>query len=171
LQGATNVLVEGISYNVSFEDGFCISLFSGCDEAADFTFQTATDAASASAALLTQVFDGGPFEHDPSAIRGVESTVEGYVFTPWGRGEVGAGVPGALFDGIHVMGPGGGLNGYYICPGPVCVVLDSADLMDYAASTWAVWTPASAVPIPAAVWLFGTALIGFVGVARKRKVG
>ena len=28
-----------------------------------------------------------------------------------------------------------------------------------------------AVPIPAAFWLFGTALIGFVGISRKRKVG
>jgi hypothetical protein len=28
----------------------------------------------------------------------------------------------------------------------------------------------SAVPVPAAVWLFGTALIGFVGISRRRKV-
>ena len=28
----------------------------------------------------------------------------------------------------------------------------------------------SAVPIPAAAWLFGTALIGFVGMSRRRKV-
>lgn len=29
----------------------------------------------------------------------------------------------------------------------------------------------SPVPVPAAVWLFGTALIGFVGMSRRRKVG
>lgn len=29
----------------------------------------------------------------------------------------------------------------------------------------------SVVPIPAAAWLFGTALIGFVGMSRRRKVG
>ena len=28
----------------------------------------------------------------------------------------------------------------------------------------------SAVPVPAAVWLFGTALIGLVGLSRRRKV-
>jgi hypothetical protein len=28
----------------------------------------------------------------------------------------------------------------------------------------------SEVPIPAAAWLFGTALIGFVGMSRRRKV-
>ena len=30
--------------------------------------------------------------------------------------------------------------------------------------------PIPAVPVPAAVWLFGTALIGFVGMSRRRKV-
>jgi hypothetical protein len=29
---------------------------------------------------------------------------------------------------------------------------------------------ASEVPVPAAVWLFGTALVGFVGISRRRKV-
>jgi hypothetical protein len=30
--------------------------------------------------------------------------------------------------------------------------------------------PTSEVPVPAAVWLFGTALIGFIGISRRRKV-
>jgi len=32
------------------------------------------------------------------------------------------------------------------------------------------YLPVSEVPVPAAVWLFGTALIGFVGLSRKRSV-
>ena len=28
----------------------------------------------------------------------------------------------------------------------------------------------SPVPVPAAVWLFGTALVGFIGLSRRRKV-
>ena len=28
----------------------------------------------------------------------------------------------------------------------------------------------SIVPVPAAVWLFGSALLGFIGIARKRKI-
>ena len=31
--------------------------------------------------------------------------------------------------------------------------------------------PLSSIPIPAAAWLFGTALVGFIGVSRRRKVG
>ena len=30
--------------------------------------------------------------------------------------------------------------------------------------------PPALVPVPAAFWLFGTALIGFVGISRRRKV-
>jgi hypothetical protein len=37
-------------------------------------------------------------------------------------------------------------------------------------SHWTEYGPVSAVPVPAAVWLFGTALIGFVGMSRRTKV-
>jgi hypothetical protein len=42
------------------------------------------------------------------------------------------------------------------------------DTNDY--SHWTEYGPVSVVPVPAAVWLFGTALIGFVGMSRRRKV-
>lgn len=32
------------------------------------------------------------------------------------------------------------------------------------------YSPVSPVPIPAAFWLFGTALVGFIGISRRRKV-
>ena len=31
--------------------------------------------------------------------------------------------------------------------------------------------PVNPIPVPAAVWLFGTALVGFVGISRRRRVG
>jgi hypothetical protein len=36
-------------------------------------------------------------------------------------------------------------------------------------SHWTEYGPVSAVPVPAAVWLFGTALIGLVGFGKRRK--
>ena len=47
LQGATGIDVGGRSLDVSFLDGTCIALFSGCNETSDFPFHTeeATDAA------------------------------------------------------------------------------------------------------------------------------
>ena len=56
LLGATGVVVDGSSYNVVFLDGTCINLYDGCDDVADFTFQTGAAALLASQALLDQVF-------------------------------------------------------------------------------------------------------------------
>jgi hypothetical protein len=43
-----------------------------------------------------------------------------------------------------------------------------ANTNDY--SHWTEYGPMSAVPVPASVWLFGTALIGFIGFSRRTKV-
>jgi hypothetical protein len=56
LHGAFGVDVGGTLYNVEFLDGTCIALFNGCDAVSDFTFQSSALAASASQALLDQVF-------------------------------------------------------------------------------------------------------------------
>ena len=40
----------------------------------------------------------------------------------------------------------------------------------YLSSLTTDFTTTSTVPVPAAVWLFGTALIGFVGMSRRRKI-
>ena len=69
LHGASNVLVDGSLYDVQFLDGTCIVLYNGCDDAADFTFQTEASALLASQALLDQVFLDGPlglFDGNPS---------------------------------------------------------------------------------------------------------
>lgn len=72
LQGATNVLVGGSLYDVSFRDGTCLSLFDGCNEASDFTFQSAIAADAASAALLVQIFGAGDiYDTNPSKTRGI----------------------------------------------------------------------------------------------------
>jgi len=52
--------------------------------------------------------------------------------------------------------------------GTVKVKLEGAT-KDY--SHWTEYGPLSQVPIPASVWLFGTALIAFVSISRRRKVG
>jgi hypothetical protein len=39
-----------------------------------------------------------------------------------------------------------------------------------AISSGAAVDPIPAVPVPAAFWLFGTALIGFIGISRRRKI-
>ena len=39
LVGATGVEVDGSFYDVVFDEGSCVSIFSGCDEVSDFFLQ------------------------------------------------------------------------------------------------------------------------------------
>ena len=85
LMGATGVIVDGSSYNVAFLDGTCIALYDGCDDASDFTFQTAAAATLASQALLDQVFlDGiGLFDSNPALTNGLTHANTGSALTPY----------------------------------------------------------------------------------------
>lgn len=77
LTGAQNVDVGGTLYNVTFAEGSCNSLFSGCNASA-FAFNTQAEAGMAAQALLDQVFlDSamGQFDSDPSKILGCTSTI------------------------------------------------------------------------------------------------
>jgi hypothetical protein len=69
LTGATGVIVNGTSYDVTFGDGTCAALFSGCDAASDFTFSTSAEAALAAQALIDTVFIGA-FNTDPTNVLG-----------------------------------------------------------------------------------------------------
>ena len=56
LEGASGVIVNGMSYEVSFIDGSCVSLYGGCTDTSQFTFHTRADAVSAMSALSDQVW-------------------------------------------------------------------------------------------------------------------
>jgi hypothetical protein len=73
LTGATGVDIGGSLYDVTFVDGTCAALFSGCDEPSDFNISGGFEANSAAVALLGQVFvDGidGMFDSDPTLTAG-----------------------------------------------------------------------------------------------------
>ena len=60
-----------------------------------------------------------------------------------------------------------GVNWHWINP-PALVTAGNLNLdTDYDHYTYMVWE-ATAVPVPAAVWLFGTGLLGLIGVARRK---
>lgn len=86
LIGATGILVGGVSFDVRFRDGSCVSVFSGCNEVSDFTFTNISSAMQASAALMDQLFlDTGSalFDSDPSLTLGCENPRACMVFTPF----------------------------------------------------------------------------------------
>jgi hypothetical protein len=72
LTGATGVLVGAKTYNVSFVDGTCASVYGAC-AASSFDFSSKADATDAANALLDQVFLDtklGMFDSDPSKTLG-----------------------------------------------------------------------------------------------------
>jgi hypothetical protein len=90
LIGASGVIVDGRSYDVQFLEGTCFSLYNGCDDVSEFTFQSQAAAILASQALLDQVFIDGPlgnFDSEQLGINtaiGVWYTVKKYSFTTYG---------------------------------------------------------------------------------------
>lgn len=85
LTGASGVVVGGRSYSVSFLDGSCFSLFSGCS-ASSFEFQSYDSAKIANQALLDQVFLDvplGQFDSRPELTVGCSDPIRCYVNTPY----------------------------------------------------------------------------------------
>lgn len=77
LVGASNVVVDGVGYDVSFVDGSCVSLFGAPDcQSIAYPFGTLPNAQAAGQALLDQVFIDGPagdFDSAPHLTAGCDS--------------------------------------------------------------------------------------------------
>ena len=76
LTGATGVVVDGVTYDVAFQDGTCVGLFPACDASTVFEFNTEAAALLASQALSNQVFtttttEGAIFTGTPGLTAGV----------------------------------------------------------------------------------------------------
>jgi len=164
LIGATGIELAGFGlYDVSFEDGSCADIFSGCDELSDFTFKNYDQVRAASQALLDQVFidsDLWQFDTDPTLIRGCEDDTKCIAFIPY------------KFLDNWVMGKN-----------LVNASIESNDKHSYTTNlgidqsiagrsntTFAVFTKVAQVPSPPSILLFGSALIALVSLRRKKNV-
>jgi len=169
LMGATDVDVNGILYDVQFLSGSCIDLYSGCDESTDFPFTNPDNLndgvllSTAMQALLDQVFidaSFGNFDSNPGLTNGCgSSVVDCFVGTPlWVGSAGGTGVTSAYnTTGRDYVTAGGGSLSDAVLGGDIT----------NSRSTYAVWTQTTVVPLPPAIWLFGSGLLGLVGLVRK----
>ena len=83
LTGVTGLDVAGTLYDMTFVEGTCASLFSGCDDAAaDFDFTNPTDASAAATALLSAF---GAIE--PANMAGCGYELQCLVFIPYSLGD------------------------------------------------------------------------------------
>lgn len=158
LVGARNVQVNNVFYNVRFVDGTCAQLFSGCDESADFLFQSQIGAADALVALFGSVFVDGPdgnFDSMPELTRGCTWTYACNIHVPISvSGETVTTRIGINFED----GLGDGTN--------AATTLRTVDLNGAISETFAVFS--FAVPEPGSLPLIGVGLAGVAALRRRR---
>lgn len=146
--GATGIFIQNGSFSgtfdVSFEDGSCESLFSGCDSSSDF-------AGSPPEVTITNALQNvlGSILDTPDLIRGCESVSECNIFTPT-----------FLAGGVTPTGTllivNEGPNNEQAFSGFVGMT-QSGDLTLVPDETFAVWSP-TPVPVPAGIWFLGCGL-------------
>jgi hypothetical protein len=165
LTGATNVLVDGyVLLDVTFVEGTCAEVYGGCDDTSDFFFSSNADGArAASLALLDSVLidsTAGNFDSEPELTRGCSFSGRCIVMTPFQIRNNSTLAEIVAADNYASTNTNVDQLGF-----PV----RQPDAASQALDTWAVWTVSAEVPIPAAAWLFGSGLIGLLGIARRKK--
>jgi hypothetical protein len=161
LTGALNVEVAGTLYDVTFADGTCIAVFTGCDAASDFHFASSEDAIAAANALLGQVFLDAPsvgdFDTHPELTFGCTEPPFCFVAIPTGLTTAGGVVFGeAAFNAATLDVP---TNFNF---------LTDYDTSVDTRAVWAKFTVAQPVPEPASLTLLGSSL-AIVMLRRRRR--
>ncbi len=160
LTGASGVVIGDRSYDVSFADGTCATVYGTC-ETKSFQFQTATTAKAAAQALLDQVFldgPGGNFDSSPGSIAGCSSSLCNAMIAYAADNRAFSIMAASNTDGA----------GDYVESGRFLLTYDSTPEV---AQTFARFTPAAAVPEPA-TWALMLAGFGLTATAlRRRRVG
>lgn len=178
--GASDVNVNGALYDVQFLDGTCENLFNGCDDNSDFTFSNplndGTQINAAMTALLEQVFLDSPlgaFDTNPALINGCILSVQCIAQTPLFVNVAGNGlgitaaanrdvVLNAQVNAADHITAGGGQRSY-----------DTTNNVQFNPAAdgivYAVWSDTTVVPVPPALWLFGSGLLALIGVSKRKR--
>lgn len=159
LLGATGIQVGTSFYDMTFIDGTCAEIFSGCDELSDFSFRTESDALRARDALQKILVDGpnGLFSSKPDLVSGCNNSDICAFYIPFA-------IPSRRNLATEVKFVNEGSNSKY---GDHTVIADfdiDSTTKGNTASTYIVWTPSeirqsSAIPEPSTTSLLMCSLL------------
>jgi len=160
LLGASGVEVSGSLFDVEFVDGTCGTVFDGCDDANDFTFNTEAQAAEASQALLDAVLldvAQGSFDSMPGLTNGCGNSEVCFSSTPYLR------TSSAVQVSVAVNWSAVSSNPDSVDTALLPLAFDTGtDAND----VWARWTRQTSVPEPTTLALLG---VGGALVAASRR--
>ena len=159
LHGFNNVNIEGTLYDVTFQNGACNGLYGeNCDV---FTF---TDSSAASLILLDLLQTLPDFRDSPELIAGCDRLDVCHLATAQ---SFGVNFP-ALVDVTRAIIFGNDFAGFVDLFAPVSGWTTPFDF-DNSGSWTNVTYALSSVPLPGTLLLFGSALLGLMGLGRRRK--
>jgi len=174
LMGATGVDVDGVLYDVQFIDGTCDALYSGCDSMADFPFSNPSNDATllniAMTALFEQVFIDSPlgnFDSNPALTNGCNVSGGCQINTPLFPSSSTAFVASTGAFNTTALDQGRVSFLDHLTAGSA-VYNSVHPFPELDQNVFAVWNQSAVVPIPAAIWLFGSGLLGLIGAARRK---
>jgi len=146
--------VDGVLYDAMFVDGSYNDMLAAYPSPEYETYYTNDFAGTAMTALYDFTDAGGFAGLSPDDINGCTETVGCYLSTS---------VAQVSYYSYYMLFNTQGTSL------PRYSDRFAAPDVDYTGITNVLWQP-SAIPVPAAVWLFGSGLIGLIGVARRKKV-
>jgi len=160
----------GLFFDVEFEDGSCVSVFSGCNEPADFNFLTQTTLIDVMTALEAAFVDFTAIDGIPYTL---DTTPEVVVGCGVGPGECRMLAPftgtGFNFGFVEFDNNASGADPVF-ASGPADATIDRTPNLNITfARVTEVEAPASstAVPLPGGAALLPLALAGFAAVRRR----
>ena len=167
LVGVNDLDLNGSLYNVTFRASTCIAIWSGCDADADLDFQTSADALAAVNALAAAI-DGSSYDDSPVLIAGITETFLGRIFVPYEVGNTINGGPRRFLQVARLLNfQTGNFPADQTDTG--ATNFSDNDYGSLGGGVWAQYDEITTVPVPAAVWLFGSAMLGLMGMARRKK--